>query len=109
MRAKRIKIAELMGACGWEEARCLPDYFHDEAEVMAACDKILKTDFLKEVYVDVLAQLVLRPDKPPKVEGKDGYVGYIELPAIDIYQISNASAYLRAEALFLVIEKHLRT
>jgi hypothetical protein len=85
---KRIKLAEAFGMTGWEEARALPDYFNDLNAVHDLRAKL--TDRQREVFSHYLAYSEL-PD--------EGYIGYIELPPIDAFDVINSPADVQAEAL----------
>jgi|LakMenE18May11ns_1017448.scaffolds.fasta_scaffold9613484_3 hypothetical protein len=54
---KRIKLAEAQGLTGWEEARCLPNYFSD----LNAVHELEKTLQHYGVFVDRLAEIMGQP------------------------------------------------
>jgi hypothetical protein len=54
---KRIKLAEAQGLTGWEEARCLPNYFSD----LNAMHELEKTLQHYGVFVDRLAEIMGQP------------------------------------------------
>ena len=100
---KRIKLAEFYG---WTNMRkntgtgyllgvkatgglaSVPNYFNDLNAIHELRSKL--TDRQKEVLAHYLAFSKL-PD--------DGYIGYIELPPIDVFDVINSPADVQAEAL----------
>jgi hypothetical protein len=82
---KRIKLAEAQGLTGWEEARCLPDYFNDLNAVHELEQQTWSKECnLRDDFCDHLALII------------DPVHGYRGLKAIDALQ---ANAAQRAEAL----------
>lgn len=74
---KRIKLAESQGLTGWEEARCLPDYFSD-LNAVHELEKVMR---------------------PPKQETWCLWEGYCRR----IQDDPHATAAQRAEALGLAL------
>ena len=96
---KQIKLAEVQGILSHDKhgplfhtktgyVRDCPDYFNDLNAVHDLRAKL--TDRQKEVFSHYLAYFEL-PD--------EGYIGYIELPPIEVFNIINASAEVQSEAL----------
>jgi hypothetical protein len=88
---KRIKLAEAQGLTGWEEARCLPDYFNDLNAVQELQDKLTNDQQFEFVYhLNDVLELV--PLSSP--------ASYRE---VVLFAFANATAAQRAEALGLVL------
>jgi hypothetical protein len=90
-KEKRIKLAEAQGLTGWEEARCLPDYFNDLNAVQELQDKLTNDQQFEFVYHlnDVLG---LVPLSSP--------ASYRE---VVLFAFANATAAQRCEALGLAL------
>jgi hypothetical protein len=88
---KRIKLADAQGLTGWEEARCLPDYFNDLNAVQELQDKLTNDQQFEFVYHlnDVLG---LVPLSSP--------ASYRE---VVLFSFANATAAQRFEALGLAL------
>jgi hypothetical protein len=86
---KRIKLAEAQGLTGWEEARCLPDYFSDLNAVHELEQQTWSKEWnLRDDFCDHLALII------------DPVHGYTGLKATAALQ---ATAAQRAEALGLTL------
>jgi hypothetical protein len=86
---KRIKLAEAQGLTGWEEARCLPDYFNDLNAVHELEQQTWSKEWnLRDDFCDHLALII------------DPVHGYKGLKATDALK---ATAAQRAEALGLTL------
>jgi hypothetical protein len=88
---KRIKLAEAQGLTGWEEARCLPDYFNDLNAVQELQDKLTNDQQFEFVYhLNDVLELV--PLSSP--------ASYKE---VVLFDFANATAAQRSEALGLTL------
>jgi hypothetical protein len=88
---KRIKLAEAQGLTGWEEARCLPDYFSDLNAVQEIQDKLTNDQQFEFVYhLNDVLELV--PLSSP--------ASYRE---VVLFAFANATAAQRSEALGLTL------
>ena len=86
---KRIKLAEAQGLTGWEEARCLPDYFNNLNAVHELEQQTWSKQWnLRDDFCDHLALII------------DPVHGYTGLKATDALQ---ATADQRSEALGLTL------
>jgi len=84
---KRIKLADAQGLTGWEEARCLPDYFNDLNAVHELQDKLTNDQQFEFVYhLNDVLELV--PLSSP--------ASYRE---VVLFAFANATATQRSEAL----------
>jgi hypothetical protein len=81
---KRIKLAEAQGLTGWEEARCLPDYFAN-LNAVHELEKLL-TPIQQALFVAKLSQ-ILSPSVFPQS-----------------FRLIHATAAQRAEALGLTLK-----
>jgi hypothetical protein len=89
---KRIKLAEAQGLTGWEEARCLPDYFNDLNAVRELQAKLTNDQQFEFVY-HLNDALGLVPLSSP--------ASYKE---VVLFDFANATAAQRCEALGLTLQ-----
>jgi hypothetical protein len=89
---KRIKLAEAQGLTGWEEARCLPDYFND-LNAVHELEKMLLPD---DAYY---SQRNFYSSEVGRVTGNDNGQGWKPLSNDACFNILHATAAQRAEAI----------